>query len=96
MSISIPRASISERKRSALKRSSTAASARNPWKAERSTVFDGIPATTICAPPGPVRTLPAWQPAQLRKMRSIPMLLRSDVPTGRGWRISDGSSPASS
>ena len=47
-------------------------------------------------PPAVVRTLPAWQPAQLRKMRSIPMVLRSEVPTGRGWRSSGGRSAGSS
>ena len=96
VSSSMPMASIVVRKRSGLKRSSTAARARKPWKAERSTVFDGIPGTISGAAPGPVRTLPAWQPAQLRKIRSRPMVERSEVPTGRGWRISGGSAAGSS
>ena len=89
-------ASIVVRNRSGLKRSSTAAAARKSWKAERSTVFEGIPATISGGASALVRTLPAWQPAQLRKMRSIPIEVRSEVPTGRGTRISGGRSAGSS
>ena len=76
--------------------SSKAAAARNSWKADRLTVFEGMPATISGAVPGAARTCPAWQPAQFRKMRSMPIWLRNDVPTGRarpssGGRFSAGS-----
>ncbi len=92
----MPRASISATKRWPVKRSSIAAAARKSWKAERSTVFEGMPATIIGSAPGAARTCPAWQPAQFRKMRSIPIWLRSEVPTGRTRRSSGGRSCAGS
>ena len=96
-STSTPLASIWARKRSALKRSSTAARGEEALEGRE---VDGVrrharQRRQACRPAS-ARTLPAWQPAQLRKMRSSPMVLRSEVPTGRGWRSSGGRSAGSS